>query len=148
MPERCLWGLIWKECIYFMLAHNIKGRWWWYDRRGWTFPPIFHYLLLPYHRRQQKGSLTKWCPSWKSIWSKGVELREKVQARRENSGNHSITRECSKKYAEYQNIWTAQTSIRIKNSMLWMLHWGEWLQRHPFVSLRHIYPPSSTPHDN
>jgi len=30
-----------------MLAHGIRGRWWCYASRGWTFPPISHCILLP-----------------------------------------------------------------------------------------------------
>ena len=35
---------------YFtMLAANIRSKWW-YGSRGWTFPPISHYTLLPCDR--------------------------------------------------------------------------------------------------
>ena len=33
-----------------VLAHNIRGRWWWYVSRGWTFLPIFHCILFMYDR--------------------------------------------------------------------------------------------------
>ena len=55
-----------------MLPHNIKG--WWYGSRGWTFPPIFCYNMMLHDRWQQRGSLTKWCLTWKCGWSKGVSL--------------------------------------------------------------------------
>lgn len=42
------------------------------------------------------------------------ESQDKIQ---ENSGNHSVAREGSKKCAGYQNICTAQTSIRMKTSL-------------------------------
>jgi len=41
-----------------MSAHNIR---WEHGRSGsrsWTFPPTSHYILLPWDRRQQRGSLT------------------------------------------------------------------------------------------
>lgn len=44
----------------FTLAHNVKGRWWWYGSRGWTFSPVFHSMLLLCYRWQLRGSLTKW----------------------------------------------------------------------------------------
>ena len=28
-----------------MLAHHVRGRWWWYGSTGWTFPPVFHYII-------------------------------------------------------------------------------------------------------
>ena len=38
------------------------------------FSPVSHYILLPCDRWQQRASLTKWCLTWKSIWSKDVSL--------------------------------------------------------------------------
>ena len=57
-----------------MLDHNIRGGCWWYSSRGWTFPTIFHYMLLLCDRWQQRGTLTQWFLTWKCVWSKGVEL--------------------------------------------------------------------------
>ena len=54
------------------------GRDWWYGSGGWTFLPIFPYILLLCNSWQQRGSLTKWCLSWKCIWSKAVELNSSV----------------------------------------------------------------------
>ena len=51
----------------------------WYSSRGWSSPMIFHYILLLCDRRQQRGSLTKWCLTWKYAWSKGVELNSSTQ---------------------------------------------------------------------
>ena len=59
---------------FIMLAHSIRGRCWWYGSRGWTFLPIFYYVLLPCDRWQQRGSLTEWCLTWKCVWSKGVSV--------------------------------------------------------------------------
>ena len=47
--------------------------------RSWTFPPIFHYILLLWDRWQQNDSLTKWCLTHKCVWSKGVELNSSMQ---------------------------------------------------------------------
>jgi len=57
---------------FIMLAHDIRGRCWWYGSRGWTFPPIFRQILLPCDRWRQRGSLTKRRLTWKGVWSKGV----------------------------------------------------------------------------
>jgi len=64
---------------FIMLAHNIRGRCWWYGSRSWTFSPIFHFILLPWDRWQQRGRLTKWGLTWKCVWSKGVSLNSSVQ---------------------------------------------------------------------
>ena len=57
-----------------MLAHDIRGRCWWYGRRSWTFSPIFCYILLSCNRWHQRGSLTKGHLTWTYIWCKGVSL--------------------------------------------------------------------------
>ena len=59
---------------FIMLAHDARGRCWWYGCRGWTFPPVFCYVLLPCDIWQQRGSLIEWHLTWKCIWSKGVSL--------------------------------------------------------------------------
>jgi len=46
---------------FIMLDHNIKGECWWYSSRGWTFPKISHYILLPCNRWQQRA-----------VWQNGV----------------------------------------------------------------------------
>ena len=56
-----------------MSAH-VRGGCWWYRSKGWTFLVIFHYILLSCDRWQQRGSLTKWCLTWKCIWGKGASL--------------------------------------------------------------------------
>ena len=65
--------------IFITSAHNIRGRCWWYDSRGWTFPPIFHYILLLFNRWLQRGSLTKWCLAQKCARSKGVSLNSSMK---------------------------------------------------------------------
>ena len=57
-----------------MLAHDVRGGYWWYGSRVWTFPPMFHYVLLQCDRLQQKGILTRWSLTWKCRWRKGVSL--------------------------------------------------------------------------
>ena len=80
-PE--LWSFteqIYKGCsesnasYFMMLAHNVRGGCWWYGSRGWNFPPISCYMLLPCDRWQQRGSLTIWRLIQKCIWSKSVSL--------------------------------------------------------------------------
>ena len=63
---------------FIMLAHNIRGRCWWDGGRGWSFPPVFHYISLPCDRWQQRGSLIECCQSWKCTWSKGVGLNSSM----------------------------------------------------------------------
>ena len=57
-----------------MLAHNVRGRYWWYGSRGWTFPPLFHYILLLCDKCQQRSSLAKWSLTRKWVWTKDVPL--------------------------------------------------------------------------
>jgi len=64
-----------------MLAHDIRGMCWWYGGRGWTFPPIFHYMLLlcdRWHRMYLTEYLTEWHLTWKCIWSKGMGLNSSM----------------------------------------------------------------------
>jgi len=51
-----------------MWTHGIRDRCWWYKSRGLTSPPIFHYILLPYGRWQQRGT---WHVKRASDMSKG-----------------------------------------------------------------------------
>ena len=60
---------------YFMMfAHDIWGRLWWWGSWGWTFLPIFHYMLLLCDRWQQKRNLTIWCLMRKCRWNKDVSM--------------------------------------------------------------------------
>jgi len=71
---------------YFItMAHNIRGRCWWYGTRGWIFPSVFCYFLLPCDRWQQRGTQTKWHLTWKCLWSKGVELNSAMQKKKMTS---------------------------------------------------------------
>ena len=56
-----VWGCFKSNASYFIvLAHNVRGGCSWYCSRGWTFLPIFCYILHQCERWQQKDSLTKW----------------------------------------------------------------------------------------
>ena len=61
-----------------MLAHDVRGTCWWDGSRGWTFPPVFHYMLLC-NWWQQRSSQTNCCLIWKCIWSKGVSLKSSMK---------------------------------------------------------------------
>lgn len=70
LTEMCYYtGSSESNASYFILAHDTRGGCW-YDSRGWTFPPILHYILLPHDSCQQRGTLTKWYLTWKCICSK------------------------------------------------------------------------------
>ena len=64
-----------------MMSHDIRGRWWWYSSRSWTFPPMFCCVLLPCNKWQQRGNLTGQCLTWKYIWSRNVELNSSLQTK-------------------------------------------------------------------
>jgi len=65
---------------YFItLAHDVRGGCRWYSSRGWTFPPIFCYILWLCDRWQQRGPLTKWCVTYECGWSKGASLNYSMQ---------------------------------------------------------------------
>ena len=61
-----------------MLTYDVRGGCWWYCSRGKTFPPTFHYMLLPCDRWQQRGSLTEWHLTWKCVWSESVSLNSSM----------------------------------------------------------------------
>lgn len=46
---------------------------------NWTFPPIWHYILLPCHRKQQRGALINWHLMWKYGSSKYVQLNSSMR---------------------------------------------------------------------
>ena len=83
-----------KASCFILLAHCIRGRCWWSGSRGWTFPPIPLYILLMYNRWQQRGSLTKWCLTWKCVWSKGMALNSSMQEKNETHWHSSMLAEC------------------------------------------------------
>jgi len=77
--EGCFEG---NSSYFITLAHSVRDGCWWYDSKGWIFPPIFHYLLLPCDGWQQRGSLTKWRLTWKCAWSKDLSLNSSVVGKR------------------------------------------------------------------
>jgi len=50
------------EIVLCILIHWLNTVLW--RAKNWTFPPISHYMLLPCHTWQQRGSLTKWHLTW------------------------------------------------------------------------------------
>jgi len=60
---------------FITLAHNIGVH---AGSKGWTFPPILHYILLSCDRWQQRGSVTKWHLTWKRLQIKGVLLNSSM----------------------------------------------------------------------
>jgi len=89
-----------------MLAHDVRGRCWCYSSSGWTFPSVFHYILLLCDRWHQRGSLTKWRLTWKCVWSKGLSLNSSMR----------------KKLYPLTFIDTSWTFVETKQSV-WK-HWG------------------------
>lgn len=67
-------GLFWKSCLLFYFVDPWCQSWW-YGNKGWIFPTIFHSILLLWDRWQQRGSLTKQCPTWKCVWNKGMDTQ-------------------------------------------------------------------------
>jgi len=61
-----------------MLAHSIGGGCQWYGSRGWTFPPVSHYILLLCDRLLQRDSMTEWHLTLKRVWSKSVYLNSSM----------------------------------------------------------------------
>jgi len=79
---------VWGKCkccfksnfsYFIILVHNVRGRCWWCGSRGWNFSTVFHYILLPCDRWQQRGSLTKWHLKWKCVWSRSVLSNSSMQ---------------------------------------------------------------------
>ena len=75
-----------------MFVHYVRGECWWYDSRGWTFPPIFCYILLLSNRWQQRCSLTKWHLTFMSC--KSVSLNFSMQKKNCTHGHSSTLAEC------------------------------------------------------
>ena len=72
-----VWGYSESYASYFiMLANDVRGRCWWYESRGWSFPQVFHYILLSRDRWKQRG---KWCLTWKCIWNNVMSLNSTMQ---------------------------------------------------------------------
>lgn len=103
-----LWGLLRKNASYFIvLAHDVRGRWCWYGSRVWTFPPIFHYTLLLWDRRQQRGSLTVWWLRWQRVWRSTVSPNSSTWKKRNPL---TFTNACWKFVETQQWMWAQQGS--------------------------------------
>jgi len=74
---------------FTMLAHDIRGKWW-YGSRCWTFSPVFHHTLLLWDRWQQRGILTKWWLMWKCVWRKGVSLNFSMLEKNADTHQHLL----------------------------------------------------------
>lgn len=71
--------LCYEGCSYFTtLDHNVRGRYWWYASKSWTFPPIICYILLLCDKWQQRSDMINMRQTWKFIWSKGLPLNSSV----------------------------------------------------------------------
>lgn len=75
--------LIYKGCsksnasYFIMWAHNIRGKWWWWDSsRSWTFSPILHYILLCKTDGSRRAVWQN--GTWHEWWSKGGELNSSM----------------------------------------------------------------------
>ena len=55
--------------IFIMLAHDARGRCWYYCSRGWAFPTVLHYILLLCDRWQQRNR-SKSMSLKSSMWEK------------------------------------------------------------------------------
>ena len=106
--------------FYFItLVHDIRGGCWWDDSGGWTVPPIFHYMLLLCERRQQKGSLTEWCLTWKCVSSKGVTVNISMQ-KKNGSLWHSSTLT--------EHLWGPNSEC-VHNEVVHSKHWRHQYER-------------------
>ena len=83
--ERMCKFLAYEECsksnasYLITLLYDISGGCWWYGSRDWTFPAIFHYILLLGERQHQTGSLTKWHPTQDCTWRKDIEFNSFIK---------------------------------------------------------------------
>ena len=101
-----------------MFVYNIMDGCWGYGSRGWTFPPTFHYILLPCDRWQQRDSLKEWCLTWKGVWSKGLSLDAFPWKKL-----HPLTDTCGM-FMEIKEWMWAQWGV----SSVFQ-HWWQWCER-------------------
>jgi len=100
---------------------TIRGRCWWYGSRGWTFPPIPHYMLLLCNQWQQRGSLTEWCLTRKCIWSTGVAWISSMQKK-----YHPLTFINSYWIVNGDQTVDVRTSEGVGGAFQ---HWWQWCER-------------------
>ena len=144
-----------------MLAHHVRGRYLQHGSRSWTFPPAFHYILLPRDRWQQRGRLTEWHLTWKCVLNKEVELNSSTRKKKcthwcllilaEGSWKPSSGCEHSEAVGgafQQQWQWVTSTGADIyKHGMLALVHsWqkciangGAYVEKECFVAENFLY---------
>ena len=61
---------------FIILAHNTRGKHWWYSNRVWTFSSIFHCFVAV---QQMVAEGQPECLTRKCRWSKGVSLNSSMR---------------------------------------------------------------------
>ena len=79
---------------HVMLAHDVRGRWWWYGSRRWAFLQILCYMLLLCDRWKQKGSLAEWHLIWWCSQNTDVELNSSMWGKSGTRWHSSTFAEC------------------------------------------------------
>ena len=76
----CVWECCFESnaSCFIILVHDVRFGCQWYGSRGWTFPPVFHCILLLCDS-SLRGSLMKRRLTWKCGWNKVVELNSSMQ---------------------------------------------------------------------
>ena len=130
-----MWDYIYEGCSesnasYFMMLVCDRGGCWWYGSRGRTFQPVSHCILLWCDWWQQRGSLTKWCLTWK-MWSRERCVTEFLHAEKNGTRWHLLI------FAE--RLWGPNSgcahSKAVGGAFQQWLHWCEkqatfWLAMH------------------
>ena len=122
-----------------MLAHNLRGRYQWYGRRGWTFLPIPCYILLlhnrgsawqtdAWHGSAYEAEVSHWIPqNRKKKWHPLIYTNTSEYLQRPNRGcEHSETvgsafQQCDSNM-KYKSFWTAKHS---SHTMKWRVRWAD-----------------------
>jgi len=79
-----------------------------------------HYILLPSNRWQQSGSLTKWCLTWKGVWSKCMELNSSTQKKYIHWHSSMLTEHFWRPDKECEHIWVVGNVFQ---------QWWQWHAR-------------------
>lgn len=118
-----------------MLARNFRGGCWWYDSRGWAFPPISHCGLLLCDRWQQRDSLPEWCLTWKCGWSKGMELNSSTQKKMASTDIHR----CLLNVAGEQRVDLCKSKSSLCSHLPWFYGWAHHvLWNIPLATVGHL----------
>jgi len=70
-----IWGLLWNASYCIVFAHDMSSTCWWYGSRGWTFLPIFQFILLPCVTDGSRGAV--W---WNGVWHGSANRTEFLHA--------------------------------------------------------------------